>query len=235
MKKLFRSLLLTLLLVGILSACAANLGTPQTESETSSSAAVSQGMQTNETQSTPEQESASDASSSQEDSADIPLYGDEAEIDPVDRQIFDPYWQLSNTDPFLFAMRDNPIDAQAVKIMEDRYTTGDMREGVYMICDLWEAEMEASLQQLLDAIQNTDLQQQLLESQAAWKAYVDASQIVDDKLMTRDGEDWGTIMLVTIPAARMEKYRARTILLKYLLYLYAGEYGVIPQFLPIEP
>ena len=213
MKKLLRSLLLVLLLAGMLSACA-------TQTETQSD------TQTNGTQS----------DSPQESSEALPSNADETDIDPVDQQIFDPYWQLSDTDPFLFAMRDNPIDAQVPIIMEGRYKTGDMADGLYEIYDLWVAEMESSLQQLLDAIEDADLQQQLLDSQTAWMAYIDASQPVNNRLITQDGENYGTIMLVVMPDTRIAKYRERTILLKYLLYLYTdGPFtGTVPQFLPVE-
>lgn len=232
MKKLLRNLLSALLLVALLPACAAKTDAPQSASVTPSD------MSTNETQSAPPQEAISDISLPQESSADASSNPDEAGVDPVDRWRFDPYWQLSDTDPFLFAMRDNPIDAIAPKIMEDRVTTMDMAEGLYKIYDLWVAEMEYSLQQLLEVIEDDSLKQQLLDSQTAWEAYIDASQPVNERLITQDGENWGTIMLVVMPDIRIEKYRERTILLKYLFYLYTSESGLhpnIPQFLPIEP
>lgn len=231
MKKLLRSLLLVPLLAALLSACAAT-DTPQSAPETPSD------MQTGDMQSTPPQENVPDTSLPQENSTDTSSSTGETGIDPADRWIFDPYGQLSNDDPFLFAMRDNPIDAIAPEIMEDRETTMDMAEGLYQIYDLWVAEMEHSLQQLLDAIEDDDLKQQLLDSQTAWEAYIDASQPINEKLITQNGENWGTIMLVVMPDVRIEKFRERTILLKYLLYLYTDGSVLnpnIPQFLPIEP
>ena len=229
-----KKLLLALLLAGMLSACAAKTDTPQTEQETQSE---TQSDTQSVSQSDTPQESVSDTSSPQETSADAPSSSGETDIDPVDRRIFDPYWQLSDDDPFLFAMRDNPIDAIKPEIMKDRYKTGDMADGMYIIYDLWVAEMEHSLQELLEAIEDDSLKQELLDSQTAWEANVDAAQHVNNRLITQDGESYGTIMLVLMPCARVGAYRERTILLKYLLYLYADGFytGTIPQFLPVEP
>lgn len=196
---------MALLLAGMLSACAA-----KTDTQTPSDATASE----------------------QEPSADPPSDSDETEIDPADRRIFDPYSLLSTDDPFLFAMRDNPIDAHVSQIMEGRETTADMAEGLYAIYDLWVAEMEASLRQLLDAIENPDLKQQMTDAQAAWEAAVDACIRADKEIIGGDG--WATELSVKFPAARIQTYRERTILLKYLLYLYKDDNAAM-QFLPVEP
>lgn len=213
-----KKLLLALLLAGMLSACAAKTDTPQTESNSQS-----------DTQSVSQ-------SAPPESSADGTSADGEAEISPADRRIFDPYWQLSDGDPFLFAMRDNPIDEQVPKIMEGRETTTDMKEGLYMIYDLWVAEMEHSLQQLLEAIEDDGLKQQVTDAQTAWEAATDACIRADKEIIGHDG--WATELYVKFPGARIEKYRERTILLKYLLYLYTDVSVLnpnIPQFLPVEP
>lgn len=205
MKKPIRSLLLALLLAGMLSACGAKTDTPQTQSEA--------------------------ASSEQESPADVPS-DDEAEIDPADKRIFDPYALLSADDPFLSAMRDNPIDALVPQIMKDRQTTADMAEGLYAIYDLWTAEMESSLQKLLDAMENPDRKQQIIDAQAAWEAAADACIRADKEIIGNDG--WATELTVKFPYARIQTYRERTILLKYLLYLYKDDNAAL-QFLPVEP
>ncbi|MCH5183100.1 MAG: hypothetical protein J1E00_02905 [Oscillospiraceae bacterium] len=228
-----KKLLLTLLLAGMLSACAAKTDTPQTEQETQSE---TQSDTQSVSQSDTPQESVSDTSSPQETSADAPSSSGETDIDPVDRRIFDPYWQLSDGDPFLFAMRDNPIDEQVPKIMEGRETTTDMKEGLYIIYDLWVAEMEHSLQQLLEAIEDDGLKQQMTDAQTAWEAATDACIRADKEIIGHDG--WATELFVKFPNARIQKYRERTILLKYLLYLYTDGSVLnpnIPQFLPVEP
>lgn len=221
-----KKLLLALLLAGMLSACAAKTDTPPTESN-------SQSDTQSETQSGTQSVS---QSAPPESSADGTSADGEAEISPADRRIFDPYWQLSDGDPFLFAMRDNPIDEQVPKIMEGRETTTDMKEGLYIIYDLWVAEMEHSLQQLLEAIEDDGLKQQVTDAQTAWEAATDACIRADKEIIGHDG--WATELYVKFPGARIEKYRERTILLKYLLYLYSDSsvlHPNIPQFLPVEP
>lgn len=142
----------------------------------------------------------------------------ETVMDNYFAMIYNPYYLLSPTDPFVFSMQDNPIDQWARVIMQERLTTQDMYNGLLLIYERWINELSATEHALQSVLEDTELKDKLLDYQNAWMEYVE-KDIQFDKLVLTDGE-WATEFQLVFLERRIDLYRARTIQLKYLIYMY---------------
>lgn len=129
-----------------------------------------------------------------------------------------PYYLLPEKDPFIIAMKDNPIDKYSDEIMADAETTKDMMNGLYWILQEWKTEMRATELQLLESISDETLKENMLKSQKEWEEYVNVCLSCDRDIITENS--WSTDIPLMFLSKRIELFRERTIHLKYLMYLH---------------
>ena len=132
-----------------------------------------------------------------------------------------PYYLLPENDPFVVAMKENPIDKYADEVMENAETTQDMMSGLYLVFDKWETELHATEAQLKECIEDDTLEKSFITSQENWAEYVNTSLACDKDIITQNG--WSTDIPLMFLSKRIELYRERTFHLKYLMYLYCAD------------
>lgn len=134
---------------------------------------------------------------------------------------YDSYYLLYENDPFVLAMKDNPIDKYAECIMENTSSTSQMMEGLTLIFEKWESEMRLTIIRLCDVLSERELDESFLHSQQSWESTVDACLASDKEIISANA--WATELPLMFMEKRIELYKNRTIHLKYLLYLYTTD------------
>lgn len=158
---------------------------------------------------------------------------DDNENDTSSNQIclndYNPYYLLPENDPFIVAMKENPIDKYAEEVMKNNETTQDMMSGLYLVFDEWEKELHATEAKLKETIEDKTLKEAFITSQESWTEYVNTSLACDKELITKNG--WSTDIPLMFLSKRIEIYRERTFHLKYLMYLYSidADDGVVEE------
>ena len=166
------------------------------------------------------EESSKDASIHVESATDYESGSvDDNEKDTSSNQIYlndyNPYYLLSENDPFIVAMKENPIDKYAEEVMKNKETTKDMMSGLYLVFDEWEKELHATEAKLKESIEDNTLKEAFITSQESWTEYVNTSLACDKALITKNG--WSTDIPLMFLSKRIEIYRERTFHLKYLM------------------
>lgn len=146
---------------------------------------------------------------------------DDMSLDATYSYSCNPYYLLPDNDPFIVAMKENPIDKYADEVMENVETTNDMMSGLYLVFQKWEAELYATEAQLKECIEDNTLEEALIMAQENWLEYVNTSLVCDKNLIEKNGSS--TDISLMFLSRRIELYRERTIHLKYLMYLYSAD------------
>lgn len=172
------------------------------------------------------EESINESASSEAESSSV---SEENKVWTEVEEYYNPYYLLSENDPFIVAMKENPIDKYAEKVMKNNETTQDMMSGLYLVFDEWEKELHATEAKLKETIEDKTLKEAFVTSQESWTEYVNTSLACDKALITKNG--WSTDIPLMFLSKRIEIYRERTFHLKYLMYLYSidADDGVVEE------
>lgn len=119
-------------------------------------------------------------------------------------------------DEFCEFVSENMIDQSYIKHYPMSGVTRDMVEYEAKYADIWKNEMECSIQNLADILNEED-QDQLYVLQKNWLSCMENNQIFKYSLLTN--EEFGSLLSVDQRAAYKNYYRGRTFEIKYIHFI----------------
>lgn len=129
------------------------------------------------------------------------------------------YLNLGDETEFGEFVIDNPIDAAfSIEAGELAGTTQEFVEVNVKFKDIWQAELEYSLNNLKEVLSEEQILQ-LENIQANWKEYVNESTSFENGILYYDGAMRGTFTRVLYNSYVRELYRERTLRIKYLHFI----------------
>lgn len=131
-------------------------------------------------------------------------------------------YQIVDCSPsFSTAMNENPIDVAYNAEIDSMSTVGEFIEVEKKYIAIWQNEMKLSIESFLLVLTDEDAKY-FMETQGVWLNAIDAELQATNDLLRRDayklqlGQEFSQLLL----SEKRNIYRARTIKIKYLHYLY---------------